>query len=1076
MSALTCMVAAMSPRRLKVVPDSDRLEQALIDAAAVSDFVDASGVCTLGQLVEKCEPARWAGVAPAEPLQVRAMIALHAAELAENAFGAAARSAELAANVQELIAHLRTQAVTPQQLSHAAAQASGTLRARAQAIASLWERLDHELRAKGLVDRGDLVRLATERLASGLPPRLRGLAEIAVHHVHELSPARLAFLEALARACHAAQVRFELVWPSSNHAHTDVFVLNAIRQVEARWQSLDAEVFPEVPAAPLAWVAAAAFDDAVEPRPAPQLSAFSAPTARDEAKLIARRVKALISDGVAPELICITFRDLAADTEALVEALSELNVPARARLGVPLLASPVGRLAVALLHLVEDDFPADDVAAVLESRYSTLLPEGAAEPRRAFAEAGVRDDVVGAADGRGGFDVRLSALGKRVDPRRFEELAALKPGVQQLLAVCRSIPAEATALELLEAWWEAISRAGLVKSLRALESSAEGGLLAREVDRAFARDQSSGDALLGLLTSMKQAFVASGVHGEKLTRRELLRWVQGAAKDINLQARGPRTGAVWILDARELAGRHFEHVFLGGVVDGRFPGRAAPMPLLSEDERGTLNQLAKAPLFRVIVSDGDVRLPARLAEDRLLFHLALCAGEKSVTVSRSRVDEAGREQLASPFRDALARCVAGFEEEAISRAPAAPLDAVHSEAELRARVALEVLCAPATRQAPQDRRREALREAMTGEAWLDEARSLGAMETERLQFFSDPKRLVSDFSGRVAGAALAQVAPWLEFPKDRPLSAAELNAWGQCSFRGLSTFVLGLRSVDAVGEEPDSRARGTFLHEVLGRLVPQLQREGLLGKPDAPPAKVREHVDRAVAEAAGTTQERMPVGHPAIWKLSQQRTTTVIRRLVGAPEVLLPFEGTTPHAMEERFGDAKAKPELQAVVIPARLEGEQDVYLKGRIDRIDVAGTLAGVVDYKTTLPQNRDLSASMLISDFQIPFYLLAVQALLPDRSLAAAWIGIRTRVRRTIDEVLRSLGGSMQGLLATDVETRRAQAMAGTPNLANSVHALLGKLRGGDFGARPLECKWCDFKAVCRISERRLAVEGEP
>ena len=49
----------------------------------------------------------------------------------------------------------------------------------------------------------------------------------------------------------------------------------------------------------------------------------------------------------------------------------------------------------------------------------------------------------------------------------------------------------------------------------------------------------------------------------------------------------------------------------------------------------------------------------RLAEDRLLLHFALCAGER-VVLSRSRLDGAGRELLRSPFLDALQRAVEDY--------------------------------------------------------------------------------------------------------------------------------------------------------------------------------------------------------------------------------------------------------------------------------------------------------------------------------------------------------------------------------------------------------------------------------
>ena len=281
-------------RRLVVVPDSDRVEQWLLDQSRRADFVDLRGVCTLSELVERCDPAGSSRRAPAAPLLVRMAFGKLAGQHAVNAFGVVAHSAEFAAQAQELVNHLRGQAVTARQLELAAAQVEGSLSARAKAIASLWRAVDGFLEERALVDRADWWRLAAERVtADGLPLGLRGFESIEVEHVHDVPPSRLALLEALARACNTAGVRFVWRWPSSGHAATDALIINTVREVEAKWQALDVEIQADVPDGPLAWVGQAIFSEDVVAREAPELSAFCAPSTRDEAREIARRVPAL---------------------------------------------------------------------------------------------------------------------------------------------------------------------------------------------------------------------------------------------------------------------------------------------------------------------------------------------------------------------------------------------------------------------------------------------------------------------------------------------------------------------------------------------------------------------------------------------------------------------------------------------------------------------------------------------------------------------------------------------------------------------------------------------------------------
>lgn len=1046
--------------RLVVVPDSDRVEQWLLDASRRSDFVDLRGVCTFSQLVERCEPALFSRRVPADPLLVRFTFG-QLARTHAGAFGALAIAPEFAAQVQELVSELRANAAEPWHLLQAAAKLEGATAARAKTLAELWRVVDAALEAKGVVDRGEWPRLAAKRLEEqGLPAGLRAYSVIEVRDLHDVSPARLQFLQQLGAACGRSGVTFRWSWPAAGESHVDAFIIEAVRQAEATWAQLDLQLEREVTEAPLAWVGRELFADEPVKRAAPELTAFVAPTARDEAREIARRVRRSVSHGVPAESIAVVFRDLADDTELLVEALAELGVPARARLGVPLAQSVVGRLALSVLELADDDFPADAVASLLESRVVTVRHEEAAEPRRAFREAGLRDDALGGVGGRGAFAARLASLATRSgEAARSVEL--LSEAVERVLSLGRELQAEAPASELLDAWWDALSKLGLLDGARAGDVAHSEGLLGHELARAQARDSAAADALAGLLMSLKAALRSSALGQQRLTRRAFARWVRLAAAEVNLIARGPRGGAVWLLDARELAGRRFAQVFVGGLLDGRFPGRPSPLSLLSEDERGALNRELGRTLFRTSVGEGDVRLPARLAEDRLLFHFALSAGA-AVTVSRAKFDDKGRETLASPFLDALARCVDGFEEVPVRRAAVAQFDELQSEAELRVRAALESLSPAVTRQTVPDGRGAALAEALWTEPWFQAARAHGAAEVERLRFFSDESQQAGPF-GQLVDDALAMLQGRLAYDAAHPLSAHELQQWAQCAFRGLSLTVLGLEATERTGEDVDPRARGTFWHEALAQVVPVLRDAGLLKRSAA---EVKPHVERAVKVAAEKVARRIAVGHPALWSLAQDWAVRVITRVVSS-EHAQPFGIAAPTLLEVDFGTARAPELMREVKIEGRFSDERDVFLRGRMDRVDTTAGSTGVLDYKSSV--SKTIARDFMTSEFQMAFYLLAAQALDPKAALTGAWLGLGRNE-------LKPLAGfkdapDVGALLAMDELTRQRLASEGRPNLANAVHGVLGSLRRGDFGPRSTpDCGECELKPVCRISQRKL------
>lgn len=1071
-------MAPTPPATLCVRPDSGRVELALLEASHATGFVDAGAHRTFSQLVDTCGGPAFAALAPAEPLLVRASIAVEAPKHARAVFGEVSTTPDFARGADLLRGELFAQDVTPSLLADVSI--SGRVGEKARALAAVFSAVDERLRERGLVDRRALLSLATRRLkAEGLPEALRRFDAIEVRDLHDLSPARLTFLDALARACVASNRRFRLVVPWAGSPHTDAFVGGVARFFEKRWESLaGAELSPEAPPGERSHLLRQVFATQVTPGPAPGLSLVSCATPRDEARTIAVGVKRALEQGTPPERIAIAFRDLAEDSELLVEHLDALGIPARARLGVPLSQSPIGRLALSILSLADDDFPVDAVAALLESRYAPAVSKAMPPCRGAFAEAGVRNDTIGARDGRGAWMVRLGALLERRTREAAERrsltadvhaLEALVGGVKRVLFLGRSVPQKAPAAELLEAWWKAVASLGIGASLSELEPALPGRLLEAEIDHAIARDQASFEALSSLVASLRRSLAASGLGAVVLDRRAFARWLTLAAADVNLQARGPRAGAVRLIDARELPGARFDRVFLGGMLDGRFPGRPPPAALLSDDERVELNVAAGTTLFRVAVMDDGVALPARLAEDRLLLHHALVAAPE-VTLTWPRSDGRGREALRSPFLDALERVVSPLPVVVQPHRPVPLLDDVESESELATRAALELFSSLETRQSPRDARVGALEQVVMLEPWVRTARANAAMELERLRFFSNPEARPGRFSGAVTDAAvLERLQPSLEWGAARPISASQLEVWANCHFLGLGRRVLRLEEDEAAGEELDNRALGDLLHAALKRLVPALQAQGRWPPTKPQLEQVSRDLDTALAAAADEVGRTMPVGHHLLFDISVERARRELLRLVFE-QAITPIVGAAPKAFESTFG--RKDSQLQQVAIPPALPAERPVFLTGAIDRLDVAPGLVAVVDYKLSRAGgSKERLDALLLKDFQLPLYLFVARAMYPNRAVDAAWVGLRKSESLVLSRVLRDKRYTLDDVLATELEHRRRLAQEETPNLANAVHGLHAALRKGDFGAKPVDCEYCHLRSVCRISARRLS-----
>jgi RecB family exonuclease len=1059
-------------RTLIVLPDADRVEHALFEAAQAHTFVDGRGFTTFSRLHDWCAPAKRLGRKLLPELTARLILSAFAAKAAEHPWGAWAREPGFAREAQRLIAHLKGQRSTPAELKRAAERLTDTaLRARAVSLAELWQAYEKGLLNLALADREDLTEAAIAALGEGLPAPLAEFQQIVVRHLYDWPPLRLGLVTALARACHKAGVEFLLELPRAHQRQVDALTDEAFAALEQA--GADDAAFAEgvelVTGDTHRWAVDRLFGERRHDAELQGLAAFSAATAADELREIARRVRAALDAGASPEHVAVAFRDLADEAEAMVAALAEKGVAARTRRGVPLAATALGRLALELPRLIDDHFPAGQLAHFLESRY-VRAASTESDPGPIFRAAGIRDDALGAQPEAGAYKVRLEQLAARSKPGEASRCRQLVKDVENFKGLCAPLGRAKTLEAQLEAWALLVETLGLLDGVGKGEALVEGApALARAAERALAQDQAASQALGTLAQSLKQALKVSKVGKAPATLAGFARWLADAAADLNLDARGVRSGAVRVLDLRELFGRPLTHLFVGAVLDGRLPSRPTAASLLSDAARVALNKAAGRALFRVRAGEGDDRLLTREAEDRLLFVHALGAAGQ-VTLSHARLDGEGKSALPSAWLHGLTHGRSGLPLHRLPLGLPPPLDLVHAPRELRQRVALEALSDERTRLTPRDGATALMARAFEGHRWFRAARDIERIERERFEFFEREDQTAGAHSGGLHGPAVAKILQRrLEFSARSPLSVSELKVWGNCAFAGFAEHLLKLRAPDQQGEELGGKERGTWLHKVLELLLPRLHGAGLLGLPRdaAAEAKIAPHLEAALDAAADEIRRSTPLGNPVLWELSRASARRAVLRVVAGNNGL-PFEGQAPDKVEQRFG--KAGDDLGEVVFPAAHADETDVHLVGKIDRIDAADGRAGVLDYKSSVRQPGELKKEFLVSEFQLPIYLHAVRQARPGVAVEAAWQTFKdggvVKLERAVDGEL-----DLERLLASSATARNA--LEEHENLGNALHGLLRRLRSGQLGPRPLDCKWCDYQRVCRLSDRRLTAE---
>ncbi|MCE9666816.1 PD-(D/E)XK nuclease family protein [Myxococcus stipitatus] len=1082
---------ARPSRTLHVFPDAGRRQAALRAREDVRGLALGADLLTWDELLRGLGGARELNRRPCPAVVSRTVMAALGAKVEDASFGDFVREPAFARAALDVVLDLKAGRLSPREFQDALEALPPERQKRARVLARLYHLYEQKLAELGLADAEDVLRGAREALGRGAwPSGWEGVGTLVLHGVYDVRPSGLELLLALAAACESRRVALRVETPVGGSPVADAALASLFRAFENRGESMphvdlfkadvtfEARPFIDLgrhlfsPRAGRGLLEAAA----VQPR------VWSAATVRDEARLVARDVRRLISQGVAPGDIAVAYRELGAEAGWLAEALGELGVPVRLPWGEPLaLAGPV-RLALDLPLLVEDGFPSERVAELVSSRYAPTLSRGAPEaPASLFALAAVRDDRLGAVrrrgsqQGRGAYDVRLDGLARRLqalqgsrpdNAARVHAVRLLRERCLRLVEACRRIPEKGPLEGLLSAWWQVVEQLGLMDSEGLLEAREEGGLAGRALD-ARARDESARHALRARVQGLLRTLKAVG-GGPELRRRTFGRWLKDAMAEARLPPRGPRGAAVEVLDAAEVPGRSFRHLFLAGLTEGRFPGRDAPSPLLSDAERSALNQHLGRDVFRLTGGEFEDRAPWRLTEDRLLFASALVASEESLSLSFAMEGAGGQEQVPSSFLEEVRRLTA-LKWTPRSLPPIPPLDEVLTESELRRCVALEALAQPKLRVTEPDAAAPLLKRHFDKEAWYSGARELSLVEVERLFFFGDPNRKPGPYTGSVDGNTLREsLREAFRFDLTRPLSASALARFGNCGFQGFLTYGLKVTEPDRPGEEFDARGRGTFWHYVVEKVFETLKANDLLGK--APEEVPEEVLDAALASAAAHFEKLYHVGHPELWKLAMERAKAMARRILVDERRGLPFDRMVPQGFELEFGPAADDDKWRNVVLP--IDGDA-IFFEGKIDRLDVAGGDVGVIDYKSGKLDKGELKKRLLTSDFQLPLYLYAARASGHRDARQAAWFSLRTGATIHLSDIIPA--PELEELLSTDPEVRAKVAQKeGGRNLPNAVESLVNTLRAGQFAARPQDCGACGFRAVCRITERRMTEEG--
>ncbi|MBM3330220.1 hypothetical protein FJY68_00030 [candidate division WOR-3 bacterium] len=302
-------------------------------------------------------------------------------------------------------------------------------------------------------------------------------------------------------------------------------------------------------------------------------------------------------------------------------------------------------------------------------------------------------------------------------------------------------------------------------------------------------------------------------------------------------------------------------------------------------------------------------------------------------------------------------------------------------------------------------------------------------------FFSDAEAQVAQ--GRAAGKPFAEAAHEVDFKDDkevlaelaksfgpaRPVSVTRLENYQRCPYEFYIDHVLGIETPTEPRYDIDARQWGLVIHLVMEKLYA-----------DGPVAVNK--LEPAARKALDATLKEVDL--PPFW-------TEVARRV---------FAGLLPEIVrtEEELREGGFMPGRAELKLKGRLG--KDVNLKGRADRVDTAGKLFRVLDYKTGAPRIYGGKAVLEGNHLQLPLY---------------AWMYEHGNKQAQADNFgiygLRDPG--VYWFAGKKYDVRQLIEAA----VANAV-GVVGKIRSGRFPALPDDdnaCEYCGLGHTCGLRETR-------
>jgi ATP-dependent helicase/DNAse subunit B len=744
------------------------------------------------------------------------------------------------------------------------------------------------------------------------------------------------------------------------------------------------------------------FSDVAETAPDPgafakTINLLSALNTREEVSLIASEVKKSLQAGTDPDSILVAFPALDQYGALVEEIFHDYGIPYNRALGRQLSASPVATALVSLLGACQQDYPAPSLLRILSSPFLKFGRDRVLAPSL--------DRLMRSRKIAGGRQKLTQALASEMPDEngKCRLTDALKDLFSALEPFSRPDPAP------LSLWMERLSDIMRWSELSNRVAAIKGPLNANE--QAYKK-------LNEVLASLSRAGRTFPAYRYSLS--EWLFLLKKTFMHARFQVPPEDEGGVQILGLEESLGHPWNEIYLGGLVDGKFPQRMPQNIFLPEQ---TLESMGVRTLER-----------ARLNASYHFYRLLLSARKVTLTFPENEGD---KPVVPSPFIQELTPLKrAGLLNRGMIKTSGLQFSLNINDSRSMPELAKAVSRVCETEP-------ESVPEVLQGLSLLTRGMPGLSPAVDTIRSGLDEKSPAR--------------APEIPHLSKRRFSVTELDAYLNCPYDYYITAVLGLRPVEETSEDLTPQDRGSKAHGILKRFYEEWRGPVTPANRDKARVLLDSLVEKAFQDEVATFRNRREK-ELFLWVMSG--------RFLDA-EIDFWTQGMQPVFLEKKIEG-----------YPLLLSTGEKIELTGKIDRIDSdeSGNFV-IVDYKTGRYPLSKMGDEQDI--FQLPVYAVMARQALKD----AAESGDRT-LRNPIGLAYYDLAGKTGPRARdvvlfnkdekNDHPSSKPKASAKSASQFKSIlkqsmdkaRTAVEAILAGDFTPRPRDenkCRFCPNEILC-------------